>query len=75
MKSKEVGSSTHDETGPQSTSDDGEFEPTHLDLHALLPIPQPERLEDEAIRAAANDEDPLDWPTISGQPINEFQTE
>ena len=28
-----------------------------------------------AICAAVNDEDPLDWPTISGQPINEFQTE
>ena len=60
---EEGDSSTHDETGPQRYSDDGELQPTHLDLHSLLPIPQPECLEDEAIRAAVNDEDPLDWPT------------
>ena len=72
---EEVGSSTHNESGPQCDSDDGELQPTHVDLHALLPIPQPERLEDDTIRAAVNDEDPLDWPTVSGQPINEFQTE
>ncbi len=44
------------------------------DSHSFLPVRKSERNEDAAIRAAVNGEDPLDWPTIAGQPINEFQT-
>ena len=66
-------SSTQDvETGPQSGDDEQVPAQTDLDCHSLLPIPQQQR---QAIRAAVNAENPLDWPTISGEPINEFQTE
>ena len=42
-----------------------------LDSYLFMPLPQQQRQED-AIRALVNGDDPLEWPTISGQPINEF---
>lgn len=48
---------------------------TVVDSHSLLPLPQRQLREDSAIRATINGDDPLDWPTISGEPLNEFQTE
>lgn len=66
---KQLGSPIDEETGPQCSNDDDELQEAHLDR---LPIPQQEHLEDDVIHVTINDEDPIDWPTISGQPINEF---
>ena len=42
--------------------------------HSFLPLQQNVATEDEAIRATINGHDPLDWPNIANEPINEFQT-
>jgi hypothetical protein len=44
------------------------------DSSSFLPFRKSEHSEDTAIRASVNGQDPLDWPSIIGQPINEFQT-
>ena len=43
--------------------------------YSFMPLPQQQRQEEDAIRALVNGDDPLDWPTITGQPINEFRTD
>lgn len=48
---------------------------SNSDSRSFLPLPQRQQTEDSAIRAAVNGDDPLDWPTISGEPLNEFRTE
>ena len=42
--------------------------------HSFLPMPERTTTEEIAIRAAVEGRDPLEWPTISDQPINEYQT-
>ena len=42
--------------------------------HSLLPSPAQQRTEDTAIRSMINGENPLDWPVIEGNAMNEFQT-
>lgn len=42
--------------------------------HSFLPAESRQQQEEQLIRAAINGTDPLDWPQIDGQPINEFQT-
>ena len=42
--------------------------------HSLLPSPAQQRTEDNAIRSMINGENPLEWPVIEGNAINEFQT-
>lgn len=44
------------------------------DSHSFMPLPHQQSHEVNIIRAMINGEDPLDWPTIAGQPINEFRT-
>lgn len=46
--------------------------PTHS--HSFMPLPHQQSNEENIIRAMIDGEDPLDWPTISRQPVNEFQT-
>ena len=45
------------------------------DSHSFIPLPQAQQSEQHAIRALINGEDPFEWPSNDGQPINEFQTE
>ena len=45
------------------------------DSHSFIPLPQAQQSEQHTIRALINGEDPLEWPSNDGQPINEFQTE
>lgn len=42
--------------------------------HSFLPVPKQTLTEDDAIRAAIDGKDPLDWPNVAGEPINEFRT-
>ena len=42
--------------------------------HSFLPLPNRTATEEEAIRSVISESDPLDWPNIAGQPINEFRT-
>ena len=42
--------------------------------YSLLPIPQTTLTENDAIHAMINGNNPLCWPSIINQPINEFQT-
>ncbi len=58
-------------TQVDSTDDDNGH-----DSHSFLPLPTRQSTEDDAIRSAvaSTDNDPLDWPEIAGQPINEFRT-
>ena len=58
------------EESPQNIS----IENQH-DSHSFIPLPQAQQSEQHAIRALINGEDPLEWPSNDGQPINEFQTE
>lgn len=44
------------------------------DSRSFIPLPHQKLHEVDIIRAIVNGQDPLDWPTIAGQPINEFQT-
>lgn len=44
------------------------------DSHSFMPLPHHQLHEVDLIRVLVNGEDPLHWPTIAGQPINEFQT-
>lgn len=44
------------------------------DSRSFIPLPHQQLHEVDIIRAIVNGQDPLDWPTIAGQPINEFQT-
>ena len=55
---------------PQSNANGGEQE-----SRSFLPLQQAQQREQEAIRAFINGEDPLDWPSNEGEPINEFHTE
>jgi hypothetical protein len=58
-----------DESGPN----DAQSECTG-DSHSLLPLPRKEATEDSAIRSIVSGDDPVDWPNIAGQPINEFDS-
>ena len=53
-------------------NDDGE-DSQHS--HSFLPLSQVQQSEQDAIRALINGEDPSDWPSNDGDPINEFRTE
>ena len=44
------------------------------DSHSFLPLPRREATEEQAIRSMVNGNDPVDWPVISEQPVNEFRT-
>ena len=44
------------------------------DSNPFLPLPQKSPTEDSVIRHIVNDTDPLDWPDIIGEPLNEFKT-
>ena len=44
------------------------------DSHSFMPLPHNQRLELDLIRAMINGENPIEWPTIGGEAINEFQT-
>ena len=43
-------------------------------VSSFIPFPLRKMQEEDAIRSAINQKDPLEWPLITGQPINEFQT-
>ena len=60
------------EEDTSQNNDDGE-DSQHS--HSFLPLPQAQQSEQDAIRALINGEDPLDWPSNDGDPINEFRTE
>lgn len=55
-----------------SSVDDCESE--SISNHSFLPLATREPTEDNAIRAAVNGDDPIDWPDVDEQPINEFRT-
>ena len=62
----------HDE-GPNGTfpQDDNKLS---ADSHSFLPLPKRQNTEETAIRSIVNGEDPLNWPEIAGEPINEFHS-
>ena len=43
-------------------------------VSSFIPLPQRKPQEEAAIRSAIKEQDPLDWPVNTGDPINEFQT-
>ena len=58
-------------SAPEDTSE----ETNGHDSHSFLPLPTRQTTENDAIRAAViTANNPLEWPDISGQPINEFRT-
>ena len=63
------------ETGTIEESPQNIFIENQHDSHSFIPLPQAQQSEQHAIRALINGEDPLEWPSNDGQPINEFQTE
>ena len=44
------------------------------DSHSFLLLSSREATEDSSIRSIVNGDNPVDWPDIAGQPINEFRT-
>lgn len=44
------------------------------DSHSFMPLPHNQLLELDLIRAMINGDNPIEWPTIAGEAINEFQT-
>ena len=44
------------------------------DSHSFLPLPRKAPTEDNAIWSMVNGSEPVDWPDIGRQPINEFRT-
>ena len=69
---------TVEEDGAEADSDnddDDDAQSEHTgDSHSFLPLPSREATEDSAIRSIVNGDNPVDWPDIAGQPINEFCT-
>ena len=49
-------------------------DPQVCDSHSFLPLPAKEPTEDNAIRSIVNGTDPMEWPDIAEEPINEFRT-
>ena len=49
-------------------------EPQVNDSYSFLPLAMKESTEDNAIRSIVNGANPMEWPDISGQPLNEFRT-
>ena len=41
---------------------------------SFLPLPVHKKQDQDAIRSAVDGQDPLDWPSVSGDSINEFKT-
>ena len=54
--------------------DSGDVDADTYSSHSFLPLPNRTATEDEAIRAVVSGSDPLEWPNIAEQPINEFRT-
>ena len=65
---------TIEEDGEEEAVDDDSESRSSSDSHSFLPLPRKEPTEDSAIRSTVNDIDPIDWPDINKQPINEFST-
>ena len=43
-------------------------------MSSFLPVGQPKQQEMEAIRKQLFAEEPIQWPTVSNEPLNEYQT-
>ena len=43
-------------------------------VSSFIPVPPRKAQEEDAVRSAVNEQDPLDWPAQIGDPINEFKT-
>ena len=63
----------HHDASPDNFDDNIENTDLSHDSHSFLPCPSNEHLEDKAIRSAITG-DTLDWPSISNQAINEYNT-
>ena len=62
-------------TAAEDTSQNNDDGEDSQHSHSFLPLPQAQKSEQDAIRALINGEDPFDWPSNNGDPINEFRTE
>ena len=60
---------------PESNEQQDAQQEDHSFLPSFLPLPQQQQAEQDAIRPLINGEDPLDWPSNEGDPINEFRSE
>lgn len=60
-----------EEVSVQKESND---EDSSHDSRFFLPLPVRQTTEDQAIHAAVTSNNPLDWPEVTEQPINEFHT-
>ena len=57
----------------QSAESDNSDEEIH-ESRSFLPTPKQSGTENDMIQATIDGIDPLDWPNIDGEPINEFKT-
>ena len=62
-----------DEEDSNPTEDSGEAA-IACSSHLFLPLPKQTATEDDAIRATIAGRNPIDWPYIGDQAINEFRT-
>ena len=60
----------HEQQDSQAVADQDQV----CNSHSFLPLPNRVPVESDAIRAAVNGTDPIQWPDIAPQPINEFTT-
>ena len=65
-----------DDAGPEATGPDDEEEAGGEPQvsRSFLPLPVCKQKDQEAIRSAIDGQDPLAWPSLSGECINEFKT-
>lgn len=66
-----------EDTQHEHSSDEDNIDSLHEDTsssHSFLPLPKRSATEEDAIRAAVNGEDVVDWQTIGEQPLNKFNT-